>query len=70
MLKVNGIEVCSHKCRWGGPSLCALLGKSVVKITLNGVEVMDLDNGVWDSAAIDVPFNISKGMQMIGYVYK
>jgi len=70
VLKVNGIEVCRNKCRWGGPSLCSLLGQSVVKITLNGVEIMDLDSGIWDAIAIDVPFNISKGMQMMGYAYK
>lgn len=31
---------------------------------------MNVDNGVWETIAIDVSFNISKGMQMGAYLNK
>jgi hypothetical protein len=32
-----------HKCKWGGPNLLIKLNNEIVKITVSGVEAMDLE---------------------------
>jgi hypothetical protein len=41
------IETLGERCHWGGPNLAIKVGNLVVKITLSGVEVMDLGKGEW-----------------------
>jgi hypothetical protein len=32
-----------NKCKWGGPNLSMRVGGDIVKITVSGVEAMDLE---------------------------
>jgi hypothetical protein len=62
--------VVEEKCKWGGPNLSIKVGNSIVKITVSGVEVMDLGSLKWEEITSDVPFALSKGMQVANFINK
>ena len=54
------------ECNWGGACLSTILENKIIKLTVEGIELLNLssENNLWKEITNDLEFTLAKGMIM------